>query len=619
MGIVKFIDEVSKLEKEVPTIMDSLSWGCDTETTGLDPHKDKVIMLQLGRRDIQYVIDVRKVSLEPLRPFLESQQHRKVFHNAKFDYKMIKGTSGIETEQARDTYLAEKCFQAGRKRGGFSLAAILKARLGIEMNKEVRSSFINHKGAFTKDQIAYAAKDVSHLIELCRHQIVDLEKEGLVNTWLLECHAVQSFADMEFKGLNLNKEAWLKIKADNVAKAKGLEEQMDEISKNFFPLDLFGKVDINYGSTVQMLQLLKAMKVKIPTIGPGGTKKMVPIEDTSDDSLKRVKDYKIVDLLKKHRSALVRVNTFGESYTNAIHPNTGRVHFLLHQYGTDTGRPAKAGDSPINPLNTPREKVFRNAFIADDGWMIETDDYSGCELRIWAEISGDPALRDAFQKGIDVHCMVASRLYGVEVTKTNENSYLRTPAKSLNFGISYGMGPTKLYHDINAAGMEITMQEAKDLFFKYTKREFPTGVSYLRRKGREAREQGVLASISGRKRFWALPDPNNKDWYPNGRDDPKFRGRCAGIEREGGNFLIQSVNADMTKRAMIDIRNYKKKHGIRTEFLNQVYDEIVTTTHKDDVKEFHPVKQRIMIEAAQKYLKTVPMEVDGQVLPYWTK
>ena len=154
---------------------------------------------------------------------------------------------------------------------------------------------------------------------------------------------------------------------------------------------------------------------------------------------------------------------------------------------------------------------------------------------------------------------------------------------------------------------------------KYTKKEFPIGVTYLRRRGREALENGFLASISGRKRYWLIADSRDTKRYPGGVNDPKFRGRCAAIEREGGNFVIQSVNADITKLAMIQIRDYKKKHGIRTEIINQVYDEIVTTTHKDDVEKFHPVKQRLMIEAAQKYLKTVPMEVDGEVLPYWTK
>lgn len=96
-------------------------------------------------------------------------------------------------------------------------------------------------------------------------------------------------------------------------------------------------------------------------------------------------------------------------------------------------------------------------------------------------------------------------------------------------------------------------------------------------------------------------------------------GRRAGIEREGGNFLIQSVNADMTKRAMVLIRDYIKKNNIRSRFMNQVYDEIVTRTHKDDSPDFVKVKRKLMLEAAEQYLRKIPMEVDGHVGDSWTK
>lgn len=617
--MIHFIDKPHQLEGVKGDILSRTSWGCDSETTGLDAHKDKVILFQIGNKENQYVIDTRKVSLEPLRPFLESREHKKVFHNGKFDYKMVRGTSGIEIEEIRDTFLAERCLQAGRRKWGFGLDKVTGDRLGISMNKEIRKSFIGHKGDFSQDQIKYSAEDVAHMIPLCQDQIKDLEKEGLINTWLLESSAVQAFGDMEFNGLLLNKEAWNDIREDNLKKAQACREEMDKYAKNFFPVSLFDEVDINYGSPDQMLKLLRAMKVQVPVTSSRGGTTLQAIEDTSDATLKTIKKYPIVEQLKKYRSAMVRVNTFGSSYIDAVHPATGRIHFVLNQCGTDTGRPAKASDSPINPLNTPKDKVFRNAFIAEPDWTVETDDYAGCELRIWAEASGDPALREAFDKGMDVHCMVASRLYGKDVQKDNEWSHLRLPAKALNFGICYGMGPRKLFVDVNAMGMEVTFQEAKHLFRRYTKEEFKTGVDYVREMGRAASEEGVLTSISGRKRYWNLPDPENKEKYPEGIYDTTYRGRLAAIGREGGNFPMQSVNACMTKRAMVGIRDHIKKAGIRSLIINQVYDEVVTTTHKDEVEEFHPIKQKIMLEAAHFYLKHVKMQVDGDVLPFWTK
>jgi len=185
--------------------------------------------------------------------------------------------------------------------------------------------------------------------------------------------------------------------------------------------------------------------------------------------------------------------------------------------------------------------------------------------------------------------------------------------------IIYGMGPNTLCEDIRGMGFPITLAETKQLYKKYTQELFPTGVNYLREVGRQAAINGYSVSSTGRRRYFILPDYRDENHYPRGKKDPKFCGRMASIEREGGNHIIQSVNADMTKYAMFLIRRYIKKYGVRSKVINQVYDEIVTTTHKDDSAEFHKKKKEIMIYAAEAFLKKVPMEVEGEALPYWTK
>ena len=106
-------------------------------------------------------------------------------------------------------------------------------------------------------------------------------------------------------------------------------------------------------------------------------------------------------------------------------------------------------------LNIPRDKEYRKGFVADDDHVVETDDYAGCELRIWADQSEDPKLCDAFNRGMDVHCYAASKMFNREVTKTNEHAKLRTPAKNSNFGIIYGMGPHALMWRIRGEGYPI--------------------------------------------------------------------------------------------------------------------------------------------------------------------
>jgi len=620
MGLfVKYIDQQYQVESILPDLVQRQQWGVDTETTGLDPLTESVLLLQIGNEDIQYVIDTRKVSIEPLRPFFESLAIDKIMHNGKFDYKMIKADKGIEVEAIKDTFLAEKTLCSGKKRSGFGLADVLQSRLDIEMDKDAQKSFIKHVGEFTREQLEYAALDVMHMGELVRAQEDEMREFNLLNTWKIENRALQAFGDMELNGLKLDVRKWEDNIANNQKAAEGIAMQMGKYAIPYVGTDLFGNANVNYGSPAQMLSLLQRMDVSVP-VWEEGKEIEIMIPDTSDKTLKKIRDgYPLVDLLKKHRSFLIRVNTFGHTFIEAIHPVTGRIHPLFNQYGTETGRPAKAGDSPINPLNIPRDKVFRNAFIADPGWVVETDDYSACELRIWAEVSEDPALLEAFQQGIDVHCMVASRMYGVEVTKHNENKALRTPAKSLNFGIIYGMGPNTLCEDIRGMGFPITIKETRQLYRKYTQDLFPVGVDYLRGMGKQAVRDGYIASKTGRRRYFIIPNPSDENHYPRGVRDPKYLGRMGGIEREGGNHVIQSVNADMTKHAMYLLRRYIKQTGVRSKLINQVYDEIVTTTHEDDSKAFHEKKQEIMKYAAETFLEKVPMEVEGETLPYWTK
>jgi len=184
--------------------------------------------------------------------------------------------------------------------------------------------------------------------------------------------------------------------------------------------------------------------------------------------------------------------------------------------------------------------------------------------------------------------------------------------------MAYGLGPHSLYDQLNGMGYKIEYDRAKMLYRKYEE-EFSKGIRFLRDSGRLAFQQGYLVNIAGRRRYWVKPNPEDAVKYPLGLDDDAYNGRIAGIEREGGNFLIQSVNAEMTKRSMVLIRDYIKKNKVRSRFMNQVYDEIVTRTHKDDSPDFVVAKRGLMIEAAQQYLKTVPMEVEGHVGDSWTK
>lgn len=613
-----YLTETSEVAQILPELMSRPYWGYDFETSGLDPFIDRTTLLQIGHKEKQFLIDTRFASLEPIRPFVESKEHRKIAHYAKFEYKMGRGSHQMETEGLRCTYLTERVIKGGSVYRGFSLEQVLKNRLNIDVDKTLQKSFINHKGPFTLDQLIYGADDVIHLEDLFRNQCKEGEEKGLLRTIALESDCLSAFGDLEFDGMYLDVPGWKKIMEDNVIAQGKIREELDAIASRFLDTNLFGQADVNYGSSDQVSYLLNKMGVKVPERDPRtGKDVMKPITHTDAKTLKRVSHYPVVQLIGKWRSYNVLINTFGQPWLNAIHKKTGRIHADFDQLGTETGRPA-SGAGDVNPLNIPRDNRYRHCFVGGPDEIVESDDYSGCESRILAEISQDQELIGIFQRGEDIHCAVATALYGIQVDKKGPNSKYRTPAKSLNFGIAYGMGPGRLYNELNGQGFPVTFDEARGLFNKYCKK-YSVAVDYLRNCGKVALEQGYLANLNGRRRYWNKPDPANREKFPAGYNDPKYQGILAKIEREGGNFMIQSVNADITKQAMIWIRDYKKANKVRSSTMNAVYDEIVSRTHKDDSESFHAVKLGLMKKAAEVWIKSVPMEVDGHAGPCWTK
>lgn len=604
----KYITKQSDVDSLLGRLMSKPAWGVDVETTGLDPHLNQVILLQIGRPDEQWVIDTRRVSVEPLRPFFESEEIKKIGHYLKFEYKMIKGSFGIELENLRCTFLGERLLYVGKKFSGFSLGQILKDRLGISLDKSLQSSFIAHQGDFTPAQLQYGADDVKHLLPLAQSLSEDLSKCGLGKTWLLECEFIPALGDMEFAGDEIDPIKWRALIESNQKKAEEVKAQMDLLTKDFCAVDLWGAVDLNYNSPHQVVKLLQQMRIKTQVRTPSGEWVEKLVTKSDDKTLKTVNKIPFVQLLKQWRSLQVRINTFGQPFLDAIHPKTGRIHAEFDQLGTETGRISKNRESAVNLLNIPKELEFRNAFVVGPDEVFETDDYDSFQLRIWADQSQDPELMEAFKRKEDVHCFVASLLYQRVVTKENENKHLRAPAKSLNFGIAFGQSHYSIYDDLVAGGFQTTREETLDLYNKYQD-IFRTGVKYLREHGRMAVKQGYLSNVNGRRRYWNIPS----------RDHPKYHWAISSIEREGGNFMIQSVDAEITKRAMIEIRRYIKKHKIPSQMIKQVYDEIGTRTKKDASIHFHPKKVEIMKNVASSWIKTVPVVVGSHIGSCWTK
>lgn len=431
-----YVREVAGCYEVLRHLMESKVSGYDLETTGTDPHKDQATLAAFSTETRNFVVDTRnKDHLKIFKPYLESEDHIKLAHNATFEFQMTKGTAGIEIENLICTMLGEQAISAGLKFDGHALDDVVEQYLGIKLEKGLQKSFIGHMGDFSKEQLDYSAQDAIVMRPLAQAMQDKAKKEGVLNTWInTECVALPAFAEMEYYGQKIDRAAWKKIEEENVLAA---EKAKEDLEKWFAPVcdrDLFGNLVINYDSTPQVLYALQMMGIKVD----GQT-----IKNTSKKTQRKIKDLEPVKALMAYRSAVKLIGTYGSQYTDAIHPLTDRVHFRFNQYGTETGRPACRGG--LNCLNIPRDKRYRNAFITDPDRLISTVDYSAAELRIMADLSGDPLMVEGFNSGVDFHCFVASMLFGVEVTKKNENARLRDPTKTLNFGEVYHLSRNQTY------------------------------------------------------------------------------------------------------------------------------------------------------------------------------
>ena len=227
-----------------------------------------------------------------------------------------------------------------------------------------------------------------------------------------------------------------------------------------------------------------------------------------------------------------------------------------------------------------------------------------CELRVLAELSGDPGFVDAFQSGGDLHSLTASQMFGVPLAEVQKPQ--RNAAKAINFGLAYGMGPGGL-----APRLGVTLDESKELISRYFK-AYPGVQKWLDKAAKDAVRNGYSATTLGRKRFYNIPDENLRRIS---EDD--WRKQIAAIERQGKNSPIQGANADMTKIALIYLRTALKGWDART--VNTVHDEIVVEAREDQAEEVKHIVEDAMVRAGQVILKVVPIVAEASLADYWSK
>ena len=591
------------LDDAIVNLGSSSVLGCDTETQGLRWLENKLLMLQIFDGTDNYLIDCQTVDITPLQSIFGDKKVIKIFHNTKFDYKFLKA-NGIQTENVYDTMLVEKVINGGRKGMRFGLKNLMERYFKIEMKKEVRNTFVGHKGDFTKAQMSYGLDDTVKLLEIRELQQIEVERWKLQNVVNLENAVTLALADIEYNGLYLDKNAWKDASVVVKSRVDELQIELDEDVSIAFPkykqrqVDLFGGgrvATINWGSPKQVLGLMRNFDPKLTSAGAPALK-----------HLRR--RYSLVDKYIEFKEKSKLYTAYGPDFYKYLHTD-GKVHTNFDQI-LDTGRVSSRGP---NMQQIPADNTYRNAFRPENpDWVFVSSDFAAQELCIIAYGSKDPVWLQVLKDGGDLHGTCAELIFGAkwktlgpnnEVRKnTVEGKKLRTHVKTLNFGLAYGMGKYSLSNQLG-----LSEDQGGALIKKYYE-TFPNIKGFLGRLGRDGLKNNHIRTYApfNRIRFFDTLD----------RSDESTRGK---IMRASKNTPIQGSGADMTKVALVMLRKLLEDNDYPVKVVMTVHDEINTIVHKDFAKEWSIILKELMEKSATYIIGEGLLKSDPTISECWEK
>lgn len=358
----------------------------------------------------------------------------------------------------------------------------------------------------------------------------------------------------------------------------------------------FDNSPINLKSTQQVHAALVRLGVDVrdfdgkPTLNHKAIKAILP------DVAPELRDG-VLEPLLRFKKVVKLVDAFGDRLM-AMRDSEGALHTGYRQYGTATGRPSA---SAPNLLQMPKVDSFRRCFRARPGNLLVFGDFSQIEMRIMAELSGDPILIDAFVTGKDTHKMVAAQVFGVDIDAVTDEQ--RSSGKTLNFGILYGLAAKGYQAQMAMNRQHVTEEQAKAAVEGW-RELFSVSARTLKGWGEDALLRGFTLTALGRRRNF---------WVRRGLE----RWEKSRMRRQGANFVIQGTSADITKIAMRTVQD--RMQALGGTVILQVYDEIVAEVPAEHAVEAAAQLRAGMLAAAQFVLRRVPVDVDVTISPSWSK
>ena len=527
-------------------------------------------------------------ALKVLKPLLEDRSILKIGQNLKYDW-LVFAQRGIEIDGYDDTMLISYVLDAGK--GGHGMDDLSEKWLG---HKTIHFGDVagTGKSRVTFDCVAidkatdYAAEDADVTLRLWSALKPRLPAEHVATVYeTLERAMPAVLARMERRGISIDRQVLSRLSGEFAQKQGALEDEIKTLAGE----------PLNPGSPKQLGDILFG-KMGLP----GGTKTKTgqwstgarELEDLAEQGHalpRKILDWRQVSKLR---------STYTEALPTYVNPATHRVHTSYALAATSTGRLSSSEPNLQNiPVRTEEGRKIRRAFVASPGMKLVSADYSQIELRLLSEVAEVPALRKAFQDGVDIHAMTASEMFGVPVK--DMPSEVRRRAKAINFGIIYGISAFGL-----AAQLGIDKNEAGAYIKKYFER-FPGIRDYMDETREFCRANGYVLTLFGRKCHY----PDIKASNPSIRS---FN------ERAAINARLQGSAADIIRRAMMRVEGELAKAKLSAQMLLQVHDELIFEVPDGEVAKTMPVVKRVMEDAPHPAISLhVPLQVDARAADNW--
>ena len=582
------LNNADELFKVINSIDKNTIVSLDTETTSLDTSNAKIVGFSFCFDDSKaYYVPIGhfylgvedQISIEDAKKALQLLNNYKlVLQNFKYDAVVIKNNFNIDINLYADTMILAWLLQSDMAVGLDALAkrffshTMIAYKDVVKKGEDFSSIDINKATQYAAEDAYITYKLYFKLLEEfknkdCEH-LIDIAKN-------IEFEFIYVLIDMESNGIKIDQEFFAKLKIS-------FNEYLNELTQKIYEL---AGINFNINSPKQLGEIL------FDHLGLKAGKKTKTGYSTNETVLQSLKDeHPIIPLLLQYRENFKLKSTYIEPlYDLAVSSKDSRVHTSFLQTGTATGRLSSKNPNLQNiPVKTKTGRQIRTGFIASQGKKLIGIDYSQIELRLLAHFSKDPQLLEAFNNDLDIHLQTAIKIFGEDEAKEKRNI-----AKSINFGLIYGMGSRKLAQTIN-----VTPKEAKSYIDSYFK-SFATVKEYLKSVEDEALEKSYVQTLLNRRRYFDFENAN-------GMQKPMFL-------REAVNTVFQGSASDLIKLSMIEI--YKKYHNNnKVKMLLQIHDELIFEVDEDICEDISKELKNIMENI---YKLEIPLKVSVSIGDNW--